>query len=156
MALTLYLERADTHLCSVVGWVSYVTSCVLSCVSHVWLFATLWTIARQAPLSMGFSRQSYWSEYALLQGIFLTQGLNPHLLYLLPWQPGSLPLAPPWKPLSPLKRLESVTMWQEAELLAVCQALGCALGCLAQSKQANSCWIAKNYFYYYILGLEFL
>ena len=28
---------------------------------HVWLFATLWTIAFQAPLSMGFSRQEYWS-----------------------------------------------------------------------------------------------
>ena len=30
--------------------------------SHVWLFATLWTIAHQAPLSMGFSKQEYWSE----------------------------------------------------------------------------------------------
>ena len=29
--------------------------------SHVWLFATLWTIAYQAPLSMGFSKQEYWS-----------------------------------------------------------------------------------------------
>ena len=29
--------------------------------SHVPLFATLWTVARQAPLSMGFSRQEYWS-----------------------------------------------------------------------------------------------
>ena len=29
--------------------------------SHVWLFATPWTIAHQAPLSMGFSRQEYWS-----------------------------------------------------------------------------------------------
>ena len=29
--------------------------------SHVWLFATLWTIACQALLSMGFSRQEYWS-----------------------------------------------------------------------------------------------
>ena len=28
-------------------------------VSHGWLFAALWTIARQAPLSMGFSRQEY-------------------------------------------------------------------------------------------------
>ena len=27
----------------------------------VWLFATLWPVARQAPLSMGFSRQKYWS-----------------------------------------------------------------------------------------------
>ena len=30
----------------------------LSC---VWLFATLWTAVHQAPLSMGFSRQEYWS-----------------------------------------------------------------------------------------------
>ena len=29
--------------------------------SHVRLFATLWTVAGQAPLSMGFSRQEYWS-----------------------------------------------------------------------------------------------
>ena len=29
--------------------------------SHVRLFATQWTVAHQAPLSMGFSRQEYWS-----------------------------------------------------------------------------------------------
>ena len=29
--------------------------------SHVWLFAILWTVAHQAPPSMGFSRQEYWS-----------------------------------------------------------------------------------------------
>ena len=28
--------------------------------SHVPLFSALWTVARQAPLSMGFSRQEYW------------------------------------------------------------------------------------------------
>ena len=33
----------------------------LSCFSRVWLFATLRTVAHQAPLSMGFSRQEYWS-----------------------------------------------------------------------------------------------
>ena len=32
-----------------------------SLLSHVWLFATLWTVARQTALSMGFSRQEYWS-----------------------------------------------------------------------------------------------
>ena len=32
------------------------------CFSHVQLFATLWTIDCQAPLSMGFSRQESWSE----------------------------------------------------------------------------------------------
>ena len=35
--------------------------CVLSRFSHVRLFATLWIVAHQAPLSMGFSRQEYWS-----------------------------------------------------------------------------------------------
>ena len=30
--------------------------------SRVWLFATPWTVAYQAPQSMGFSRQEYWSE----------------------------------------------------------------------------------------------
>ena len=29
--------------------------------SHVQLFATPWTVAYQVPLSMGFSRQEYWS-----------------------------------------------------------------------------------------------
>ena len=29
--------------------------------SHVHLFATPWTVARQAPLSTGFSREEYWS-----------------------------------------------------------------------------------------------
>ena len=34
---------------------------MLSCFSPVLLFATLQTVAHQAPLSMGFSRQEYWS-----------------------------------------------------------------------------------------------
>ena len=36
-------------------------ACVLRCFSHARLFVTLRTIACQAPLSMGFSRQEYWS-----------------------------------------------------------------------------------------------
>ena len=35
--------------------------CMSSHFSRVWLFGTLWTVARKAPLSMGFSRQEYWS-----------------------------------------------------------------------------------------------
>ena len=62
-------------------------------VSHVWLFATPWTVAHQASLSMNFSRQEYWSGcHFLLQGIFLTQGSKPHLVCLLHWQVDSLPL----------------------------------------------------------------
>ena len=38
-----------------------ISHCVLSCFSPVQLFATLWTVACQAPLFMGFSRQEYWS-----------------------------------------------------------------------------------------------
>ena len=44
--------------------------------------ATPWTAVFQAPLFMGFSRQEYWSGcHSLLQGIFLTRGLNSGLLH---------------------------------------------------------------------------
>ena len=39
--------------------------CILSCFCRVWLFATPWTVACQASLSMGFSRQEYWSGLPL-------------------------------------------------------------------------------------------
>ena len=56
------------------GWMSLV--CAQS-LSSVWLFVTAWTVALHGPLSMGFSRQEYWSGYHfLLQEVFLTQGLN--------------------------------------------------------------------------------
>ena len=38
-----------------------VQACMLSHFSCVQLFVTLWTVAQQAPLSMEFSRQEYWS-----------------------------------------------------------------------------------------------
>ena len=38
-----------------------VTQCYAQSLSHVWLFATLWTVARQAPQSIAFFRQEYWS-----------------------------------------------------------------------------------------------
>ena len=65
----------------------YMHECMLSRLSCVCLFATLWTVARQAPLSIGLSRQEYWRRLPCpLQGIFLTQGSNQHLLHLLHWQ----------------------------------------------------------------------
>ena len=39
--------------------------CMLSCFSCVRLIVTLWTVACQAPLSIGFSRQEYWSGLPL-------------------------------------------------------------------------------------------
>ena len=84
-----------------VSWTVTVTSlcaCALSHFSHVPLFATPWTIALQAPLSMGFSMQQYWMGcHALLQGIFPTKG-GTRVSCLLHWQVGSLPRVPPRKP----------------------------------------------------------
>ena len=50
-----------------------------------------WTVAHQAPLFMGFpSKKTGVGYHFLLQGIFLTQELNPCLLH---WQRDSLPLS---------------------------------------------------------------
>ena len=56
------------------GWESHnwkakanVCVCVFMCLlSSVWLFPTSWTVAHQAPLSMGFPRQEYWSGFPFL------------------------------------------------------------------------------------------
>ena len=70
--------------------------CRSSHFSHAWLFATLWTRAHQAPLSMGFSRQEYWSGLSCPPPrVLLNPVIKPHVLYLLYWQASSLPLAPP-------------------------------------------------------------
>ena len=70
--------------------------CVLSCSSYILLFVTLWTIARQAPLQMGFSRQEYWCGLLCPPPRDLPHpGIKPHCLFcLLHWQMGSLPLVP--------------------------------------------------------------
>ena len=52
-------------------------------------FVTLWTVAHQAPLSMGILRQEYWRGLEI-QGIFLTQRLN---LCLQHWQVDSSSLS---------------------------------------------------------------
>ena len=41
------------------------SKCIAQLLSHVWLFATPWTVALQAPLPMGFSGQEYWSGMPL-------------------------------------------------------------------------------------------
>ena len=71
---------------------------MLSCFSRVWLFATLWTIACQALLSLRFSRQDYWSGLPCPPpkdlpdpGIEPASSKSPALV-------GSLPLVPPGKP----------------------------------------------------------
>ena len=71
---------------------------VLSHFSHVRLFVTLWTVACQAPLFMGFSRQEYWSGLPCPPpGILPTQESNPYLLSLLQCQANSFPVVLPGK-----------------------------------------------------------
>ena len=66
---------------------------------HIRHSATLRTVVCQAPLSMGFSRQEYWSGLPCPPpGDLPNPGANPCLWHLLHWQMGSWLLAPPGKP----------------------------------------------------------
>ena len=57
-----YLCILWSCLCQVKPVVNVQRTCsVLSHFSRVQLFATLWIVAHQAPLTMGFSRQEYWT-----------------------------------------------------------------------------------------------
>ena len=65
-------------------------------VAKLGLFATSWTVARQAPLSMGFPRQEYWSGLPFTSpGDLPDPGLEPRSPAL---QTDSLPSEPPGKP----------------------------------------------------------
>ena len=71
--------------------------CVGACVqllSCLQLFATQWSLALQAPLSMGFSMQECWSRlpYPSL-GYFSDPGIKPVSLVSPAWQVNSLPLS---------------------------------------------------------------
>ena len=70
--------------------------CVLSHFSCVWLFVIPWTVVCQATWDSP-GKDTRVSCHFLLQGIFLTQGLNLCLLCFLHWQAGSLSPAPPGK-----------------------------------------------------------
>ena len=53
-------------------------ACVLSCFSCDQLFATPWTVAHWAPMSMGFSKQDYWSGLPCLPpGDLPDPGIEP-------------------------------------------------------------------------------
>ena len=63
--------------------------------SHVQLFASPWTVVCQAPLSMKFSRQEYWSGFPFPPpGDLPDPGIKPTALVFPAWQADSLPLCP--------------------------------------------------------------
>ena len=132
--------------------------CVLS---HVRLFVTPWTVARQVLLPMKFSRQEYWRQcHFLLQEIFPIHGPNSCLLYLLHWQVGSLPLSHLG---SPRESIEIANMgnnhhlqgWKQREKV---RPLGfrslervlCGAG--TQSMQLSWCWFPRQVIRRLVLG----
>ena len=69
----------------------------LSHFSHAWLFVILWAVAYRASLSMGFSRQEYWSGLPCPPpGELPDPGIEPMVSPAL--QADSLPSEPPDKP----------------------------------------------------------
>ena len=65
----------------------------MNVLSHVWLFATPWTVAYQAPPSMGFSRQEYCGGLPHPSlGDFPDPGIEPRFTV---FQAGALPSEPP-------------------------------------------------------------
>ena len=79
----------------------YACICVLSHFSSAQLFATLWTVAHQAPLSMRLSRQEYWSGLSCLPlGNLPDPGIKPSSPVSSALQMGSLPTELSGKPQS--------------------------------------------------------
>ena len=104
---------------------------------------TLWTGSHQPSLSMGFSRQEYWTgSHSLLQGIFPTQGSNPGLLHLLYWQVGSLLLVPTGKPFLLIGHIYFTlkvflgTLWG---LISIVNRVSYSLHAAAAAKSLQSC-----------------
>ena len=79
------------------SWQLYLSYLHAQSLSHVRLFATPLTVARQAPLTMEFSRQEFWRELPFpTPRDSLNLGIEPTSLASPDWQVESLPLAPPW------------------------------------------------------------
>ena len=66
--------------------------------SRVQFFAALWTVAYQAPLSMGFSRQEYWSGLSCPPpGGLPDPGIKPMSLMSLALADGFFTISAPWE-----------------------------------------------------------
>ena len=77
LSLLLLLQKRQLGFCFVFLYLIVHACCELSCFSNVQLFATLWTVTHQTPLSMDFSRQEYWSGLPFLSpGYLLDPGIE--------------------------------------------------------------------------------
>ena len=99
------------HICVCMFVYVCVCICVLSHFSHVCLCVTLWTVACQAPLSVGFPRQEYWSGLPCPPPRDLP---NPRIKPASPaLQVNSLPAEPPGKPKLFMNKLNHFAVYQE-------------------------------------------
>ena len=93
------------------------TVCVmLSLFSHVQLFAILRTVTHQAPLSMGFSHQGYWSRMPRPPpGDLPSPGIKLLMSLSLHWQMSSLPLVPPTREQVGIKTISNIKFHLQSE-----------------------------------------
>ena len=118
------------------NWISHLAG--RSGFSHVQFFATQWTVACQAPVSMGLSRQPNWSGLPCLPPRGLPNpGIKPASAMSSALKAGSLTLAPPTKP-----------RWSISVLLDSLQPHRCSipgfpvLHHLPESAQAHVHWVS--------------
>ena len=87
--LSSMTRKSKSYYIDIIGLFSQEGACVLS---NVWLCVTLWTVAHQAPLSIGFSRQGHWSglpfpflcvDHNKLRKALREVGIPDHLTCLL-------------------------------------------------------------------------
>ena len=99
---------------------------VLSCFSCVLLCATLWTVARQAPLSMGIlqARILEWVAMPYSRGSSWPRD-QTHVLCRLHWQAGSLPLRGTWEARRILQAVPKKKEKKNGQ---------CSFGCVSLSK----------------------
>ena len=96
---SLVLSENSWGIQNIFKGLSWGVCCVLNCFTHIQLFVTLWTIAHQAPLTMGFSRHEYWSGLPCPPpGDQSDPGIKPTSLTSPSLQVDSWSLAPPRKP----------------------------------------------------------
>ena len=104
------------------GWVSRAGGA--QSLSHVQLFVTPWTIACQAPLSMGFSRQGYWSGLPCPSpGDFSNPGIEPTSLKSLALAGGFFTTRATW---------EARSIWH---------------GLIIPQSYSHTAWLLLNYYY---------
>ena len=111
--------------------------CMLSHFSHGQMFVTTWAVARQAPLSMGFSRQEYWSGLPCPPpGESSRPRDQTHISYVSYWQVSPLPLTLPGRAevqnqrvggsVLPLKPLGNVLALLFGSFSGLQESLGCS------------------------------